>query len=324
MKYNMNQEKRVSVVMCTYNGEKYLREQIDSILSQTYPIYELIIQDDCSTDRTVEIVRKYQKNNSNIKLFQNKTNLGFNENFKDVIYKASGDFVAISDQDDIWELDKIKKQVEFIGDKFICCSYYEEGSDIYQCNKKELKPFTNIERLMFTNFIPGHTMLLSRQFIDNIDCWGIGIYYDWALAINASITNNIVCCNSILNWHRKHNSSAIDTLRNRYLKESKLRNKSYLPYFFGYSYLKSLREKEKFIRLYTYINNKSEQGSLINRISNLLTKQGILPLIRLFFCCLKNRQIIYPKKINNKYSLAFCFRSFFYPFIFAYKNINFE
>lgn len=54
--------KKVSVVMCTYNGEKYLREQLDSILNQIYPIYEIIIQDDASTDRTWEIIQRYKKN----------------------------------------------------------------------------------------------------------------------------------------------------------------------------------------------------------------------------------------------------------------------
>lgn len=53
--------KTVSVVMCTYNGEKYLREQINSILAQTYPLYELIIRDDCSTDNTVNILKEYEE-----------------------------------------------------------------------------------------------------------------------------------------------------------------------------------------------------------------------------------------------------------------------
>ena len=61
MKEALTPQVKVSVVMCTYNGEKYLREQIESILNQTYPVYELIIQDDRSTDRTVEIVCEYQQ-----------------------------------------------------------------------------------------------------------------------------------------------------------------------------------------------------------------------------------------------------------------------
>ena len=59
--------------MCTYNGTQYIREQLDSILKQTYPIYELIIQDDCSTDDTVEIVREYQNKFSQIDIKMKET-----------------------------------------------------------------------------------------------------------------------------------------------------------------------------------------------------------------------------------------------------------
>jgi glycosyltransferase involved in cell wall biosynthesis len=93
----------VSVVLCSYNGEKYIKEQIDSILNQTYPIYELIIQDDCSTNQTINIINSYQPN-SKIKLFCNEKRLNANYNFSSALSKATGDFIAISDQDDIMNL----------------------------------------------------------------------------------------------------------------------------------------------------------------------------------------------------------------------------
>ena len=68
----MEEVKRVSVVMCTYNGERYLREQLDSIVQQTYPIYEMIVQDDCSTDETMVIVCDYARRYPFIKVFQNE------------------------------------------------------------------------------------------------------------------------------------------------------------------------------------------------------------------------------------------------------------
>lgn len=94
--------KRVSVVLCTYNGEKYIREQLESIVSQTYPIHELLIQDDCSTDATPLIIEEYKEKYPFIRFYRNKNNLGFNRNFWKAFEKVTGDYIAISDQDDIW------------------------------------------------------------------------------------------------------------------------------------------------------------------------------------------------------------------------------
>ena len=120
-------DKTVSVVMTTYNGEKYIREQLDSIIAQTYPIYELIIQDDGSTDRTVEICREYAKRYAFIHVYQNEHNLGCDKNFETAAMRATGDYVALSDQDDIWFKDKIAKQVAAIGDNDACGSQHMRG-----------------------------------------------------------------------------------------------------------------------------------------------------------------------------------------------------
>ena len=92
----------ISIAMATYNGEKYLREQLESIFAQTYQNFELIVCDDCSTDSTVQILREYEKNDSRIKIFVNEENLGFKKNFEKAIGLCSGDYIALSDQDDIW------------------------------------------------------------------------------------------------------------------------------------------------------------------------------------------------------------------------------
>ena len=79
---NNDNKKTVAVVMCTYNGEKYLRAQLDSIFAQTYPLSEVIVQDDCSTDSTVEILRDYAQRHPNLHVYVNNSNMGFNLNFK--------------------------------------------------------------------------------------------------------------------------------------------------------------------------------------------------------------------------------------------------
>ncbi len=100
-------DKKISVVMCTYNGDLFINAQIDSIINQTYPIHELIICDDCSTDQTIQIINKYKKNHPFIQLVRNVVRLGVRKNFEQAIQLSTGDYVATSDQDDIWEIDKI-------------------------------------------------------------------------------------------------------------------------------------------------------------------------------------------------------------------------
>lgn len=88
--------------MATYNGAKYLRKQIDSILNQTIQDFELVICDDCSTDDTPEILHKYAQQDDRIRVYINECNLGFKKNFENVIRKCKGECIALSDQDDIW------------------------------------------------------------------------------------------------------------------------------------------------------------------------------------------------------------------------------
>lgn len=71
----------ISIAMATYNGEKYLREQLNSILNQTYSDFELIICDDCSKDSTVKILEEYAKKDNRVKYFLNEENLGFKKKF---------------------------------------------------------------------------------------------------------------------------------------------------------------------------------------------------------------------------------------------------
>lgn len=100
----------VSVVMCTYNGERFLAEQLDSLLRQTFPFDELIIQDDRSTDGTCRLIEQYRRAHPDhdIRLYRNSENLGFERNFLTAVGRTLGDYVAYCDQDDVWRDDKIE------------------------------------------------------------------------------------------------------------------------------------------------------------------------------------------------------------------------
>ena len=101
----------VSVCIATYNGEKYLRQQIESILPQLSKEDEIVISDDCSTDRTVEILKVF--NDERIKIFVNESNLGVVENFENAIKQSIGEYVFLSDQDDVWEPYKVESIISY-------------------------------------------------------------------------------------------------------------------------------------------------------------------------------------------------------------------
>ena len=99
---------RISVVITTYNGEKYFPEQIESILRQSRYPDEIIIVDDCSSDGTCRILEKLSPQNEIIRVFENSANLGWKKNFHNAIEKASGDIIVLCDQDDIWYENKLE------------------------------------------------------------------------------------------------------------------------------------------------------------------------------------------------------------------------
>ncbi|GAB6168227.1 glycosyltransferase family 2 protein [Clostridium carnis] len=104
-----------SVAMATYNGEKYIYQQLDSIFNQTRRPDEVIICDDCSTDNTVNIIKSFideHKLNSCWHLYQNESNKGYIKNFLDCALMTSGDVIFYSDQDDLWDEKKIIMMME--------------------------------------------------------------------------------------------------------------------------------------------------------------------------------------------------------------------
>jgi glycosyltransferase involved in cell wall biosynthesis len=106
----------ISIALATYNGEKYLREQLDSIYAQTYKLLEVVVTDDCSTDDTITILQEYQQK-YRLKYFINDYVLGFVKNFERAISLCEGDYIALSDQDDVW----LPRKIEILYNEMIAC-----------------------------------------------------------------------------------------------------------------------------------------------------------------------------------------------------------
>ena len=112
---------KISVAMATYNGEKYIQKQLDSILNQSHKVNEIILVDDKSTDNTREVIQKYIQQHPEMKFsfYVNEENLGYKKNFKKAMSYCRGEYIFLCDQDDIWMDDKVEKCVAYMNEKNI-------------------------------------------------------------------------------------------------------------------------------------------------------------------------------------------------------------
>lgn len=103
----------ISVALCTYNGAQFIREQLNSILCQTTNVDEIVICDDGSSDDTLSIINSYCSKTDIIRVYQNQDKLGVSKNFQKAIDLCHGDLIFLSDQDDIWQANKVQTFVDY-------------------------------------------------------------------------------------------------------------------------------------------------------------------------------------------------------------------
>ncbi len=192
--------KRIKVMMSSYNGEMYIEEQIKSILAQESVSVELFIRDDGSTDRTVAILERILASNLNVHvIFGN--NIGASGSFLELLYDEDDDkqfdYYSFSDQDDIWEKDKLKRAVDIMENQEMPALYYsalltvreDTGAQKLVKNDKE---YTFTEAL-FQSHYPGCTMVINKLgmlFVRSIRKPEITLMHDIYLAQVFLGTNN--------------------------------------------------------------------------------------------------------------------------------------
>ena len=204
----------ISIALCTYNGEKYLEKQLQSILSQTYPNLEVVVVDDGSADGTEEIILKYSKIDPRIKFFKNTKNLGFNKNFERAVMLSTGEYIAISDQDDIWKKDKISTLHSNIGDNWVIFSNSDLVNEKEELLGEQLVKQVDLNNLshksfLFINHVTGHTSLFSREFLTYYLPIPAQGYYDWWMGFIAAYHRKIIFLNKVLTLHRVHSESVV-------------------------------------------------------------------------------------------------------------------
>jgi len=211
--YGLTDAPLVSIVLCTYNGESYLCEQLDSILAQTYPNFELVISDDASTDGTVSILEAYKKKDLRLRYSVNPANLGYNKNFEKVIGEAAGEFIAISDQDDIWATDKISKMMDQwpAGAEFVYSLSGSFAGDDFTGRSAApdviYGPVSDLHQLVFNSPVHGHACMFRKDLVPHCIPFPHDIFYDWWISMHAAATGTIGCVPQTLTWHRVHGSN---------------------------------------------------------------------------------------------------------------------
>jgi len=281
----MEMYKKVSVVMCTFNGEKYLKEQLDSILAQTYPLYEIIIRDDCSTDDTWKILQDYQSQYSLLfKCFQNEKNLGYLINYRLAMLQAKGNFIAFSDQDDIWLSNKVEYLVDLIGENLLAISNSKivneslvEERTLYQLSNPNN---VTIEGLIWNNTIYGHACLINASMLNYVRRIKVGSAHDYSIALIGFTLNSVVITDEILQIWRRH-SHAITNSYN-YLEKRRNGVKGYYKTFYSISCL-VLGKKSRVIQDgFDKINQIL--SVLIEEPNALKNSQMLIPLTKLLSC----------------------------------------
>ncbi|EGQ9770503.1 glycosyltransferase family 2 protein [Vibrio alginolyticus] len=160
-----HQSKLVSIIMPTYNSTDTVVESIQSVLSQTYKNWELIIVDDRSTDNTWQVIQTYADKYDNIRVYQNKENLGAGASRNFAIEKAKGRFIAFLDSDDLWTEDKLSEQIAFMleNDYPLTYTHYSRFTSEEELSVVTAPEYTTYKKLMYSNVIGCLTAVYDAQ-----------------------------------------------------------------------------------------------------------------------------------------------------------------
>lgn len=217
----------IDILLPTYNGEKYLKEQLDSILSQTYQNIRLVISDDCSNDNTVQILKEYEKKDSRIELYIQSKNLGVVKNIEFLLKKVKNPYYMLADQDDVWLKEKVEESIKKLkqenadlvfGDLEVVDenlnTIYSSFGDFMLLNRK-IKKYINSNRLNYLyNCVTGCTVLAKKETIEKIlplPNSSKNLIHDHWMGLIASINGKIAYMPEKYIKYRQHGNNQVGT-----------------------------------------------------------------------------------------------------------------
>lgn len=214
-----NKQPLVSVALCTYNGEKFLEEQLESLILQKYENLEIVVVDDCSSDNSMGILSTYHNRSGKLRIYQNDRNLGYIKNFEKAVSLCRGEFIALSDQDDIWDLEKITLLVKGIGGNTLIYHDSQFINHEGQLMNRKLSDQVNFysgaqpEPFLFFNCISSHAILFHKKLTNHIFPFPETGFHDAWIGYVACNLGTIQFLDKCLVKYRQHPDSATDILK---------------------------------------------------------------------------------------------------------------
>lgn len=231
---------KTSVAMATYNGEKYILEQLESIRKQTKSIDEVVISDDCSSDNTCMVIKNYIKkyNLVNWHLLENDENQGYCKNFFKAMYATTGDLIYLSDQDDVWLENKVEVMSNIISEKNLIALFSSYGLINQKSESLTFIPpkltnidlnFSskfieiNIDSLIICSYLRGCALCFRRDVLDIIKTHALDEYcspnllgHDWLISIISCITGTCGIYKRKLFEYRIHDeNTSLNSIRTK-------------------------------------------------------------------------------------------------------------
>ena len=212
---------QIDILLATYNGEKYLKEQIESILNQTYSNFRLLISDDCSQDNTLEILKEYEEKDDRVEVFLQEQNLGYVKNFEFLLSQVENEIYALSDQDDIWLDDKLECAVNkleeenadlYFSDLYLIDQNGKQISDSFWKEKgfyKKIIKDKKYKGLILNNYVTGCTIVSKKQYIKDIIPFPKDMMHDYWIALVTSLKGKIIYDRQPHIKYRQHGNNQI-------------------------------------------------------------------------------------------------------------------
>lgn len=205
----------VSVFIPVYNSEKFLSQAIESVLSQTYNNFELIIIDDGSTDKSYQISKKYLKLDSRIRLFKNDKNMGVGFTFNRAIGESKGNFIARMDSDDVMVCNRLEKQIDFMKkNRDIVClgSWMKEINEKNEIIGERITPLFHrqiYEKMFYEMAIQNPSLMINKNLVpENFEwCKTDGILDDLDLLFKLLQFGKFANINDYLMLYRIHDNN---------------------------------------------------------------------------------------------------------------------